>query len=778
MIDFAHVNTIALPHIREWLPGGHEESGQWVCKNPTRDDRNEGSFKVNLTTGAANDFADDWYGHDAVSLYAYLNGGMRNIDAAKDIMGKYDPSYFPGEKDFDYKLSWRQLPRSIRNAPEFVAQPNEIARWPFEIKCGSDWRVVMWVVRFIEADGRKDDIPYTLWTDGQKLEWRKKALHGVKYPLYGLRALTERPNARVILYEGQKKAGVVQPVMGDDWVCVGFYGGAGNAAMSDFDPLLGREVWYPFDADAPGRKALKTVLDELHVKAHIVYPPADVPKGWDHADAILTDGWTKEDIERALLAATDPAPDAPVPALRPVLAESRPTKVDIPITQAMREYLLDNMYVMEKDNEGGQTAKMRTDWFYWLVDNDAAVRNSIKYDYTTGMKSTAYLSSELYEAALEQHLQDIGIPANYVTRTAKEMMTRKVQLMNSTFNRVADFIDGIIEEVGDAGDGVIDEFMKAFTFNFERKPDDRDYEERCKREEALYKELFHKFFLRMHGRIRGTRMTEAGGFFGPIANDIIPVLEGGQGIGKTTLCQWIACDEFLYIDLGSGLKQSFGSSETFKKCRGKMIVEIGEMGVMKSNDDVQKIKSFASAKFAEIDIKYVEGEVHTPLTFSCIGTDNSGQYLVDQTGNRRFFPIRLKDIDLDFLRDNRDLAKKIHAHYQLMAMKMTTDEILSACTTSKELDNMMNGLRDDAMIVYSDYEVCIKLIKAWKELHRHGDTFDQSDIEKAAIDGGYPARISRRSFTRAAADMGMVQARAWEGSRSMKVWKWEESVPF
>jgi predicted P-loop ATPase len=37
-----------------------------------------------------------------------------------------------------------------------------------------------------------------------------------------------------------------------------------------------------------------------------------------------------------------------------------------------------------------------------------------------------------------------------------------------------------------------------------------------------------------------------------------------------------------------------------------------------------------------------------------VGTTNSYTYLTDSTGNRRFWPIRIKKFDIDYIRENRD----------------------------------------------------------------------------------------------------------------------------
>ena len=75
--------------LETWLPDGREIGGEWVAKNPTRNDRRAGSFKINVTTGFWADFATGDSGGDAISLYAYLNG-LKQIEAARalrDLLG-------------------------------------------------------------------------------------------------------------------------------------------------------------------------------------------------------------------------------------------------------------------------------------------------------------------------------------------------------------------------------------------------------------------------------------------------------------------------------------------------------------------------------------------------------------------------------------------------------------------------------------------------------------------------------------------------------------------
>lgn len=82
-VDFARINQAALSHVEtivlRWLPDGKRAGVEWVAKNPNRNDRKLGSFKINMATGVWGDFAIGESGGDLVSLAAYLhtNGDQR-----------------------------------------------------------------------------------------------------------------------------------------------------------------------------------------------------------------------------------------------------------------------------------------------------------------------------------------------------------------------------------------------------------------------------------------------------------------------------------------------------------------------------------------------------------------------------------------------------------------------------------------------------------------------------------------------------------------------------
>ena len=79
-----------------------------------------------------------------------------------------------------------------------LGQPSE--RWSYRDATG---RLLFEVRRFDKSDGGKEFRPLTLWRDAQGLRWRWKSVPP-PWPLYNLDKLAGRPDAPVIICEGEK----------------------------------------------------------------------------------------------------------------------------------------------------------------------------------------------------------------------------------------------------------------------------------------------------------------------------------------------------------------------------------------------------------------------------------------------------------------------------------------------------------------------------------------------------------------------------------------------
>lgn len=62
--------------VARWIPGGRMQGVEYVVKNPTRQDRKPGSFRINTQTGCWGEFSSacSASGGDLISLGTYLFG--------------------------------------------------------------------------------------------------------------------------------------------------------------------------------------------------------------------------------------------------------------------------------------------------------------------------------------------------------------------------------------------------------------------------------------------------------------------------------------------------------------------------------------------------------------------------------------------------------------------------------------------------------------------------------------------------------------------------------
>ena len=95
-IDFEMVNYRALRQLpsllHHFLPGGAMLGHEYLARNPVRDDRRAGSFKINMLTGRWSDFAIAKSGGDVISLVAYLHGSSQ-LDAARKVLEVMEGSH-------------------------------------------------------------------------------------------------------------------------------------------------------------------------------------------------------------------------------------------------------------------------------------------------------------------------------------------------------------------------------------------------------------------------------------------------------------------------------------------------------------------------------------------------------------------------------------------------------------------------------------------------------------------------------------------------------------
>ena len=152
-----------------------------------------------------------------------------------------------------------------------------------------------------------------LWWDGNSWQWKAPP---APRPLLNLSRITSN-SGDVFVVEGEKAADAAAKLY-PKAVVTTWPSGCKAIDKADWSPLTGRRVFLWPDADQPGRQAmdrLTQLLLRLPVdRVQLVTPPADVPEGWDLADAI----WTPEEaaayIKANISEPLELAPAAELPA--------------------------------------------------------------------------------------------------------------------------------------------------------------------------------------------------------------------------------------------------------------------------------------------------------------------------------------------------------------------------------------------------------------------------------------------------------------------------------
>lgn len=111
--------------------------------------------------------------------------------------------------------------------------------------------------------------------------------------------------------------------------------------------------------------------------------------------------------------------------------------------------------------------------------------------------------------------------------------------------------------------------------------------------------------------------------------DEMIILQGGQGIGKSTTLQRLSLG--YYTDITDKLSDEV----TFKVMR-TWLVELSELSTMIKTDS-DSFKAWLSATKDTVRKKYGSDPNDYPRTFTVLGTTNNKEILKDRTGNRRYW---------------------------------------------------------------------------------------------------------------------------------------------
>lgn len=131
--------------------------------------------------------------------------------------------------------------------------------------------------------------------------------------------------------------------------------------------------------------------------------------------------------------------------------------------------------------------------------------------------------------------------------------------------------------------------------------------------------------------------------------DTMLVLEGVQGLGKSRACEALFGPDWFSDSVPADLT----SKDAAMALHGKWCLEFAEIESL-IRAEVETIKAFLSRRVDRFRPPYGRAYIERPRQCVLIGTTNKDDYLRDDTGNRRIWPVRCRAASPDWIRVNRD----------------------------------------------------------------------------------------------------------------------------
>jgi putative DNA primase/helicase len=128
-------------------------------------------------------------------------------------------------------------------------------------------------------------------------------------------------------------------------------------------------------------------------------------------------------------------------------------------------------------------------------------------------------------------------------------------------------------------------------------------------------------------------------------NQGVLVIQGAQGIGKT---MWVkSLDPIGCNAVKEGAILDPANKDSVILLARHWIVELGELDATFNKSDIARLKSFITMESDDVRFPYAAKSSRLPRRTAYIATVNDEKFLSDDTGNRRWWTITAKEIDLN-----------------------------------------------------------------------------------------------------------------------------------
>jgi hypothetical protein len=479
---------------------------------------------------------------------------------------------------------------------------SHVASWAYH---NADGSIYGWVLRYADSATGKKTIRPAVWKAGK---WQFGGFPKPR-PLFNLHLLSQLPERQVFVVEGEKCAAALQEKMPHNPV-VCWQSGATSVKHTDWKPLHGRKVIIWPDADEPGFVAAREVEYELlsHSDIKFVVPDVGEAPGFDVADWIAAGGdvvaYIRDHVDREL-------PKRYESDNEPITTKHVDTEV-IKVKQQRAMLSIPLPELSEGKNGPFSNA-----------DNAARILHTVFGDRLT---FDTFSNRVLFDNCVISGAQVVDLMIMMQRQTPLVRVTKDIvydAMLNTArqnqVNVVSKWLDAL--PPWDGTPRVATFLMDVFDCGIN----------------PYFNSASKYFWMSLVARIKNPGCKV----------DMALVLEGVQGIGKSEAVRAIGQD--LYVEV---VAHDFGSRDFMLAIRGKLICELAELASLRKRE-IEHVKATITARFDEYRAPYEKTNESVPRTAIFVGTTNTSDWQADDTGGRRFLPVRCNAARVDLITENR-----------------------------------------------------------------------------------------------------------------------------
>jgi predicted P-loop ATPase len=203
--------------------------------------------------------------------------------------------------------------------------------------------------------------------------------------------------------------------------------------------------------------------------------------------------------------------------------------------------------------------------------------------------------------------------------------------------------------------------------------------------------------------------------------DEMVVLESEQGTNKSSALRILAVNDDWFHD---DVPLNADGKRVMEALAGRWIVEAAELNGMRKGE-VEHLKAFLSRTHDRARMSYDRYPTEGKRQCVIVGTTNSGSYLRDSTGNRRFWPVTIKQFNTNALRRDRDQLWAEAATREAQGASIRLDRSLWAAAGSEQALRRIADPWEEIVAEHLDVkEGKLTVADAWKivgvgEAHRN-----------------------------------------------------------